>query len=34
MARRLKLQLSKKFRGEGYWAHIGTRQEMSFDEVL
>lgn len=34
MSGRLKLKLSKKPRGEGYWAHLGEREEMSFDRVL
>lgn len=34
MSGRLKLKLSKKPRGEGYWAHLGDREEMSFDRVL
>lgn len=34
MAGKLKLKLSKKLRGQGYWAHLGEREEMSFERVL
>lgn len=34
MCARLKLRLSKKPRGEGYWAHLGSRDEMSYERVL
>ena len=34
MAGPLKLKLSKKLKGEGYWAHLGTRREMGYAEVL
>lgn len=34
MSGRLKLRLSKKPRGAGYWAHLGEREEMSFERVL
>lgn len=34
MSGRLKLKLSKKPRGNGYWAHLGERDEMDFERVL
>ena len=34
MAGPLKLKLSKKLKGEGYWAHLGTRREMNYADVL
>lgn len=34
MSGRLKLKLSKKLRGKGYWAHLGERDSMSYERVL
>lgn len=34
MSGRLKLKISKKLRGNGYWAHLGERDEMDFERVL
>lgn len=34
MSGRLKLNLSKKPRGNGYWAHLGGRDEMDYERVL